>query len=172
MNELEIIWKEAFVVYFFVPSCSFHGRAWKMTKILSGWLVWGLRCELRNSWIQNEYTWGVKSSGLWHHVTGWVAPDISEKSWWLSSSRVSSVRRQLDTAHRCNTILWNITNYTTYGIVLHPRSLESLATQPREPQILQKHDTFDHSVLYWGPVAWNAWYWGNSSTDRIREVLK
>jgi len=76
---------------FFVPACSFHGGAWKMTKILSGWLVWGLRCELRNSLIQNEYTWGVKSSGMWHHVIGWVAPDISEKSRWLSSSRVGSV---------------------------------------------------------------------------------
>jgi len=65
---------------FFVPSCSFHGRAWKITKILSRWLVWGL-------WDVNSWTPEYKTStpeessllgcywmsGSWHFIEIMVA---------------------------------------------------------------------------------------------------
>jgi hypothetical protein len=49
MNEWKRMWKEAIMAYVIAISCSLPGRTWKITKILSGWLVCGFRCELRNS---------------------------------------------------------------------------------------------------------------------------
>jgi hypothetical protein len=77
-----------------------------------------------NKWIW-IWIWWFKSSGMWHCLTGWVHPDISE-DYSASFFREISLRNWLCDAEDKGTVIpQNIMDFSPSHKVLYPRRFDS-----------------------------------------------
>jgi hypothetical protein len=85
--------------------------------------------------IERLYTWGLRSSGTWRCVTGWLVSDVSRQHDVQGSSGIEmsnfGTGGCMNTQSECNR--WLADNLSPSDAVPHPRRMRTSTTPSRKP---------------------------------------